>query len=195
MLPGRLVFPIEFHQLRTQEPGIYTTLVHISVSSVDIDRKAERFEFATKAEREWVRRFAVGIKSAGWVGVPAVLSRTGLAVPLNCLSCLCMDTQPTATAPPPMPETRLGIVLRLVFFIGFVLAGAVLLQGVLGTVFGAVVGATIGIFATGLFANLLVMRIFDRRPLSDIGMGSGTGYRSQFRSRDSGGSRGGSAPA
>jgi hypothetical protein len=91
-----------------------------------------------------------------------------------------MDTQATAVAPPPTPETRLGIVLRLVFFIGFVLAGATLLQGLLGTVFGAVVGATIGIFATGLFANLLVMRIFDRRPLSDIGMGSGRGTGRNF---------------
>jgi hypothetical protein len=91
-----------------------------------------------------------------------------------------MDTQPTAIAPPPPPETRLGVVLRLVFFIGFVLAGAVLLQGLLGTVFGPVVGATIGIFATGMFANMLVMRIFDRRPLSDIGLGSGRGTGRNF---------------
>ena len=91
-----------------------------------------------------------------------------------------MDTQPSAIAPPPAPETRLGVVLRLVFFIGFVLAGAFLLQGLLAAVFGAVVGATIGIFATGLFANLLVMRIFDRRPLSDIGLGSGRGTGRNF---------------
>jgi membrane protease YdiL (CAAX protease family) len=91
-----------------------------------------------------------------------------------------MDTQTTAIAPPPAPETRLGVVLRLVFFIGFVLAGASVLQLLLGGLFGGVIGATIGIFLTGLFANLLVMRIFDRRPLSDIGLGSGPGTSRNF---------------
>lgn len=91
-----------------------------------------------------------------------------------------MDTHPIVTVPPPAPETRLGVVLRLAFFIGFVLAGAALLQSLLAWVFGAVVGATIGTFATGLFANLLVMRIFDRRPLSDIGLGSGRGTGRNF---------------
>lgn len=91
-----------------------------------------------------------------------------------------METQITAVAPPPAPETRLGVVLRLVFFIGFVLAGALLLQLLLGALFGSVIAATIGIFLTGLFANLLVMRIFDRRPLSDIGLGSGKGTNRNF---------------
>jgi membrane protease YdiL (CAAX protease family) len=91
-----------------------------------------------------------------------------------------MDTQPGISVPPSPSETRLGIVLRVVFFIGSVIVGGSIFQWLLGGIFGAVVAATIGIFATGIFANLLVMRIFDRRPLSDIGFATGHGTGRNF---------------
>lgn len=67
------------------------------------------------------------------------------------------------------PDTRLGTVLRVCFFIGAVLA-AMWVFGLLFSFFGGVVAATFGLFMTGLCANLLTMRIFDRRPLLDIGL-------------------------
>ncbi|MBV9084589.1 MAG: CPBP family intramembrane metalloprotease [Acidobacteriaceae bacterium] len=42
---------------------------------------------------------------------------------------------------------------------------------------GPFVAGTIGLFAAGCVANLLTMRIFDRRPLTDIGLGGGQGAR------------------
>ncbi len=71
------------------------------------------------------------------------------------------------------PETRLGIVIRVAFFVATVLIGLLFLTPLLLGVFGVVVAATVGISATGLVANLLTMRIFDRRPLTDIGLESG----------------------
>ncbi len=81
-----------------------------------------------------------------------------------------MNTQPIATVPPPPPETRLGTLIRVSFFIGLVVIGTLFLTTVLLNVFGAVVAGTVGLFLTGLIANLLTMRIFDRRPLTDIGL-------------------------
>lgn len=70
-------------------------------------------------------------------------------------------------------NTKLGIVLRLAFFVGCVFVGLMVLPGLLRAGFGTVVGATVGLFLTGLVANLLTMRIFDGRPLSHIGLVSG----------------------
>jgi membrane protease YdiL (CAAX protease family) len=55
-----------------------------------------------------------------------------------------------------------------------------LLPGVLLLVFGAVVAGTIGLFMTGLAANLLTLRVFDRRALADIGLGTGSGAGRNF---------------
>jgi membrane protease YdiL (CAAX protease family) len=82
-------------------------------------------------------------------------------------------------APFENPVTRLGIVLRVAFFAGIVVAGLWVFGRAL-SIFGAVVEATIGLFATGLLSNFLTMRIFDRRPLTDIGIGGGRASRMNF---------------
>src|SRR5260370_25425794 len=82
-----------------------------------------------------------------------------------------MVPQPGISNPPASPETRMGIVLRVVFFVAAVYIGLRLLSPLLFAIFGTVVAGTAGLLCTGLFANLLTMRIFDRRPLSDIGLG------------------------
>lgn len=84
-----------------------------------------------------------------------------------------------ADRPSPNPETRLGIVLRVAFFVGMVVAGLWVFSRVL-SLFGVVVAATIGLFASGLLANFLTMRIFDRRPLSDIGIRGGRASRTNL---------------
>lgn len=84
-----------------------------------------------------------------------------------------MYSQPNPTSRTSLPETKLGTVLRVAFFVGCVFVGLIILPALLRAGFGTVVGATIGLFLTGLLANLLTMRIFDRRPLSDIGLVSG----------------------
>ena len=72
-------------------------------------------------------------------------------------------------------DTRWSIVIRVAFFIATVIVAARLWPWLLLSVFGVVVAGTIGLFATGLTANLLTMRIFDRRPLADAGLGTGHG--------------------
>jgi uncharacterized protein len=81
-----------------------------------------------------------------------------------------MDLQPEISNPPVTPETRMGIVLRVAFFLATVFIGLRLLSPLLFAVFGTVVAGTVGLLCTGIFANVLTMRIFDRRPLSDIGL-------------------------
>ncbi len=71
------------------------------------------------------------------------------------------------------PDTRLGIVLRVAFFVASVFVGLKLLVLLLFTVFGLVVAGTVGLCATGLAANFLTMRIFDRRLFTDIGLQGG----------------------
>lgn len=83
-----------------------------------------------------------------------------------------MDPQPVISTRTANPETRLGVMIRVAFFVATVLIGLLFLSPVLLGVFGKVVAATVGLCATGLIANLLTMRIFDRRPLTDIGLGS-----------------------
>jgi hypothetical protein len=69
-----------------------------------------------------------------------------------------------------MRDPRLGIVLRVAFFVATVFVAVRLLTGLLYSIFGLIVAATLGLCASGLLANLLTMKIFDRRPLSDIGL-------------------------
>ncbi|HSU32010.1 MAG TPA: CPBP family intramembrane glutamic endopeptidase [Bryobacteraceae bacterium] len=89
-----------------------------------------------------------------------------------------MYPPPTLHNRPKPADTRLGIALRIAFFAGCVYAGLLLLPGLLQGLFGTVVAGTAGLFATGLCANFFTMRVFDRRPVSDIGLGGGrfTGY-------------------
>jgi membrane protease YdiL (CAAX protease family) len=84
-----------------------------------------------------------------------------------------MSTEPAVTLPPSPRETRIGILLRVAFFVAVVIIGLIFLNGLLLGVFGIVVAGTIGLCGTGLLANLLTMRIFDRRPLPDIGLQGG----------------------
>jgi hypothetical protein len=74
---------------------------------------------------------------------------------------------------PPTKDTRLGTVIRVAFFIATVFVAVRLLTLALYTIFGVLVAGTVGLGATGLFANLLTMKIFDRRPFTDIGLQTG----------------------
>jgi uncharacterized protein len=91
-----------------------------------------------------------------------------------------MEPQPGVSSSPVTPETRMGIVLRVAFFIATVIIGLQLLTPLLFGVFGPVVAGTVGLLCTGLLANLLTMRIFDRRSLSDIGLGTYYGSGRNF---------------
>ncbi|MGH9581722.1 MAG: lysostaphin resistance A-like protein [Bryobacteraceae bacterium] len=84
-----------------------------------------------------------------------------------------MDLQPSPPPAPVSPETRFGIVLRIAFFVATVLLGLALFPAALLAAFGPIIAATCGLLATGLLANWLTMRIFDRRPLRDIGLQGG----------------------
>lgn len=85
-----------------------------------------------------------------------------------------MSLPPDLSTPSTGPDTRLGIVLRIAFFVATVFVGLRLLVLLLYTVFGLVVAGTVGLCAAGLLANLLTMRIFDRRPFTDIGLRGGS---------------------
>jgi uncharacterized protein len=84
-----------------------------------------------------------------------------------------MDQQTDLVIPPTPPETRIGIVIRVAFFVATVLIGLLFLAPLLLNTLGLVVAGTIGLCLTGLLANLLTMRIFDRRSLADIGLRGG----------------------
>lgn len=90
---------------------------------------------------------------------------------------------PNSTLPPeirpPAPLTRLGVLIRVAFFAGSVVIG-LWVFGFVFAIFGGVVAGTFGLFMTGLLANFLTLRIFDRRPLADIGLGGGAGTRRNF---------------
>ena len=82
-----------------------------------------------------------------------------------------MDPLPEISPPPATPGTRLGIVLRVAFFVAIVVIGLRLITISLYAVFGVIIAGTVGLCATGVLANILTMRIFDRRPFTDIGLG------------------------
>ena len=84
-----------------------------------------------------------------------------------------MDLQPDLSTPRTGPDTRIGVILRVAFFVATVFVSLRLLVVLLYSIFGSVVAGTVGLCATGLIANLLTMRIFDRRPFTDIGMQAG----------------------
>jgi uncharacterized protein len=75
--------------------------------------------------------------------------------------------------PPPTKDTRLGTVIRVAFFIATVFVAVRLITLALYSIFGVLVAGTVGLGATGLLANLLTMKIFDRRPFTDIGLQTG----------------------
>ena len=81
-----------------------------------------------------------------------------------------MTTPTSVPEPSKAPVTWRSVAVRVIFFIAIVTIGLNLLTLPLLGLLGPVVAGTIGLCATGLLANLLTMRIFDRRPLIDIGM-------------------------
>lgn len=92
-----------------------------------------------------------------------------------------VSPQPNSTAPPVKPDIpRLGVVLRVAFFVAIALICLLLIPGLLAQIFGIVVAGTIGLFITGLFANFFTMRIFDRRPFTDIGLATHIAYGRNF---------------
>ncbi len=75
----------------------------------------------------------------------------------------------------------LGVALRGALFAGTVLICQIVLPSILLWLsLGVLVASTIGLFFTGLAANLLTMRIFDRRPLADIGLATTSGAGRNF---------------
>ncbi len=80
-----------------------------------------------------------------------------------------MNVQPLASENGKMPETKLSVVIRVVFFLALAICGVIIIAPSLSFL-GPVVAGTVGLCATGLLANFLTMRIFDRRPLADIGL-------------------------
>ena len=90
------------------------------------------------------------------------------------------DLQVPAPFPAKTSNNSLGVILRVAFFVAAVLVGQQLVPSILLLIFGVLVAGTIGLFLTGLFANLLTMRIFDRRPLADIGLSTGSGAGRNF---------------
>ena len=80
-----------------------------------------------------------------------------------------MHAQPLPSEDRKSPETKLSIVIRTVFFLAIALSGIIIIAPLLSFL-GPVVAGTVGLCATGLLANLLTIKIFDRRPLADAGL-------------------------
>ncbi len=80
------------------------------------------------------------------------------------------------------PHPIWGTVIR----VGFYFATAVISLQVWTTILysllglGVVISGTLGVFSAALTSNLLTMRIFDRRPLADVGLGTGRGTGRNF---------------
>jgi membrane protease YdiL (CAAX protease family) len=72
--------------------------------------------------------------------------------------------------PPGVGSDKWSVVLRAAFFIATVFIGVQLLTPLLYWIFGVLVAGTVGLCATGLLANLLTMKIFDRRHFDEIGL-------------------------
>jgi Predicted metal-dependent membrane protease len=85
--------------------------------------------------------------------------------------------QPQLTPLPSSPplNTRVSLILRLAFYIGTGIIGLQIIPLIFVYLGGQVIAATVGLFFLAVVANLLTMRVFDRRPLTDIGLGSGHG--------------------
>jgi membrane protease YdiL (CAAX protease family) len=78
--------------------------------------------------------------------------------------------QPVPHPPARTGDNKLGIFLRIGFFVFTVFLAVRFLIPLLYIFFGLQIAGTIGLAAAGLAANLLTMAIFDRRPFADIGL-------------------------
>lgn len=91
--------------------------------------------------------------------------------------------KPEFSLPPPPQtptETKLSVAVRLIFFVAAGFIGLQIIPLVLAPLFGVVVSATLGLFIMAAVANIATMRIFDRRSLTDIGLGGGAGVGRNF---------------
>lgn len=87
-----------------------------------------------------------------------------------------MDAVPPAPFQQPKPlDPRIGAILRVIFYIATSYVALAFIPSLLVSTLGVVVGATIGLFLVGLLANVLTIRIFDRRALAEIGLHSRSG--------------------
>ena len=79
------------------------------------------------------------------------------------------NTSPTLPQPE-IQNTRFSVVIRVAFFVALVIVSRFAVTVPLLAVFGAIVAASVGLYLAGILANLSTMRVFDRRPLADIGL-------------------------
>jgi len=70
-----------------------------------------------------------------------------------------------------MPATRTGLVLRLAFFFGLELIGLRLFSTIIYELFGYLPAGMLGTFLAATVANALVVRVWERGRLEDVGMG------------------------
>ena len=91
-----------------------------------------------------------------------------------------MDPYPSPPSSSAASLSKVGVVLRVVFYAAVALTGISIIPLVLSPLFGVVIPATLGLFFVAVLTNLVTMRIFDRRPLTDIGLGSGRGSGRNF---------------
>ncbi len=83
--------------------------------------------------------------------------------------------------PPARRDTNIGIAMRVAFFVGAAYVCASVFENAAALlVHSLFLGSIIGVYATGLVANAVTMRIFDRRPLADIGLAGATGTGRNF---------------
>jgi membrane protease YdiL (CAAX protease family) len=78
------------------------------------------------------------------------------------------------------PHNKLSLILRLGFYVGACVVGLKLIPLILAPIFGSLFSATVGLFLIAVLANVFTMRIFDRRPLIDIGLSSNPGSGKNF---------------
>lgn len=106
--------------------------------------------------------------------VPETIYAAGASLCCSLRQLTTMEPHRDPSIPSTGPDSRLGTALRVAFFMATVFVGLRLLVLLLFTIFGLVVAGTVGLCATGLLANLLTLRIFDRRPFVDIGLRLGS---------------------
>ena len=70
----------------------------------------------------------------------------------------------------PRSLDKWGLLLRVGFFVFIVFLSVQFITSALYWAFGALIAGAVGLCLSGLLANLLTLRIFDRRSLADIGL-------------------------
>ena len=68
-------------------------------------------------------------------------------------------------------KTRFGLGIRLFFFFALELVGLVVFAALINELFGYVAAAALGTFCAAAVANAVVVRIYERGRLEDVGMG------------------------